>query len=218
MAIYDKDIRQLLITSLSDIPEFNNNDTYLINELDICGGFTRADIAIVNGQLHGYEIKSPQDSLERLPRQVPSYNEVFDTMTLITCKEYLNQALKIIPKWWGIYYIDDSKKGLTLKKKRKSKFNKHINCTQLANLLWKQELIDLIYSNTDIVKGIKSKSRYKLAEIAADNISRPVINDYVRNVLKHRQEWRAVKLSQLCDDLCCNQPTDNCCLSLNSEC
>jgi hypothetical protein len=105
MAIYDKDMRKMLISQLAEIPDFNNDDTYLINELDICGGFTRADIAIVNGQLHGYEIKSPQDNLERLPRQVPSYDEVFDTMTLITCKEHLKQAREIIPKWWGIYYI-----------------------------------------------------------------------------------------------------------------
>lgn len=213
MAIYDKDIRKMLIASLLKIPDFNNDDTYLINELDICGGFTRADIAIVNGQLHGYEIKSPQDNLERLPRQIPSYNDVFDTMTLITCKEHLKKARAIIPKWWGIYCIDETKKGPVLKEKRRPKINRHINCVQLANLLWKDELIELICENTEIVRGLKSKNRYKLAEIAAKNISRSVINDFVREALKHRQAWRAVPLTQLCDDLYYIQPTDNCCQS-----
>lgn len=200
MAIYDKDMRKMLISILSQVPDFNNDDTYLINELDICGGFTRADIAIVNGQLHGYEIKSPQDNLERLPRQVPSYDEVFDTMTLITCKEHLKQARKIIPKWWGIYYISETKNGPALKRQRTPKLNRHVNCVQLANLLWKDELMELICENTEIIKGLKSKSRYKLAEIAAQNINRFIINDFVRNALKHRANWRAVPLTQLCDD------------------
>jgi len=200
MAIYDKDMRKMLISALSRVPAFNNDDTYLISELDICGGFTRADIAIVNGQLHGYEIKSPQDTLERLPRQVPSYNEVFDTMTLITCKEHLKQARKIIPKWWGIYCIDKTKNGSTLKERRRPKVNHHVNCVQLANLLWKDELIELICESTEIVRGLKSKSRYKLAEIAAQNIDRTTINGFVRSTLKHRVNWRAVPLTQLCDD------------------
>jgi hypothetical protein len=73
-------------------------------------------------------------------------------------------------------------------------------CVQLANLLWKDELIELICENTEIVKGLKSKNKYKLSQIAAQNINRSVINDFVRDTLKHRTNWRAVPLIQLCDD------------------
>lgn len=200
MAIYDCDMRQALIGSLATTPDFNNDDTFLVNELDICGGVTRADVAIVNGQIHGYEIKSPQDNLERLPSQVPSYNQVFDTMTLITCGKHLNKARKMIPKWWGISCISKTKDGLTLQIKRRPKSNKNVSGLHLAQLLWKDELVELICEKTDITKGYKSKSRYQLALLISENLSIDVINDYVRETLKHRVNWKAVQLTQLYDD------------------
>ena len=187
--------------SLIKVPEFNNDDTFLINELDICGGINRADVAIVNGQIHGYEIKSPQDNLDRLPSQVSSYNQVFDTMTIVTCEKYLTKVEEIIPKWWGIYYISKTKKGLTLKTKRRPKYNKNVSGFQLAQLLWKDEQVELIRQRTDITKGLKSKTRYQLALLISEKIPKDEINDYVRQILKHRESWKAVQLTQLYDDL-----------------
>lgn len=201
MAIYDCNMRSALIESLVKIPEFNNDDTFLINELDICGGISRADIAIVNGKIHGYEIKSPQDNLDRLPLQVPSYNQVFETMTLVTCEKHLAKARKIIPNWWGISCVCKTKNGLSLKIKRRPKENKEVNAFQLAQLLWKDELIELICENTEIQKGLSVKSKYKLAVLAAQNIPVHKISDFVRSVLKHRPDWRAVPIIQLYDDL-----------------
>lgn len=201
MAIYDGDMRRALISSLINVSEFNNPDTFLINELDICGGVSRADVAIVNGQIHGYEIKSPQDNLERLPFQIPSYNQVFDTMTLITCEKYLQNVRKILPTWWGISCVSKTKNGLTLKIKRRPKINRHVNSLQLAQLLWKDELLELIYLKTEIKKGVKSKTRLQLASIVSEKISRQEINDFVRETLKNRVGWKAVQLTQLCDDL-----------------
>lgn len=201
MAIYDCNMRQALVESLIKVPEFNNDDTFLINELDICGGINRADVAIVNGQIHGYEIKSPQDNLDRLPSQVSSYNQVFDTMTIVTCEKYLTKVEEIIPKWWGIYYISKTKKGLTLKTKRRPKYNKNVSGFQLAQLLWKDEQVELIRQRTDITKGLKSKTRYQLALLISEKIPKDEINDYVRQILKHRESWKAVQLTQLYDDL-----------------
>lgn len=199
MAIYDCDMRLALIRSLSTVSEFNNDETYLVNELDICGGVSRADIVIVNGKLHGYEIKSQQDNLERLSSQISSYNQVFDTMTLVTCEKHLKSARKLIPKWWGIYCVSRSSDHLVVKTARKPKPNKGVSGLQLARLLWKDELLELIYSRTDFYRGLKSKSRYDLCLLASQYISRDDINDYVRETLKHRSDWRAVQLTQLCD-------------------
>lgn len=48
-----------------------------VDELGINHGDVRADIAVVNGVFHGYEIKSDLDTLNRLPRQAEAYSEVF---------------------------------------------------------------------------------------------------------------------------------------------
>ena len=41
----------------------------LIDELGLCKGSARVDLAVVGNQLHGYEIKSDRDSLRRLRTQ-----------------------------------------------------------------------------------------------------------------------------------------------------
>src|SRR6266511_802692 len=49
-------------------------DTVLIEELGLCRGKVRVDLALVNGSLHGFEIKSDRDSLRRLSAQVGLYS------------------------------------------------------------------------------------------------------------------------------------------------
>ena len=60
-----------------------HKDTLVIDELGLQHGKCRADIAVVNGHLVGYEIKSSSDSLSRLKQQVESYNAVFDRVFIV---------------------------------------------------------------------------------------------------------------------------------------
>ena len=80
-------------------------DTVLSNELGICQGNARIDLVAVNGQLHGYEIKSDRDSLRRLGTQAAMYGKVFDRVTLVCGERHLTSALEIIPAWWGVLRI-----------------------------------------------------------------------------------------------------------------
>lgn len=202
MKIYDVDIRKILYSSFLAEKEFiEEADTVIINELDVCAGVSRADIAVVNGKIHGYEIKSKQDNLERLPGQVENYNRVFDTMTIVTYKGHLDKVRNIVPKWWGIKCIDEKKGEVVLKNVRKPKENSNINIQNVAMLLWKDEMIDLLLSYSDIRSGYKNKSRYELSCMIRNNIDGCQVKDYVRNVLKNRSDWKAVPLQLLDDDL-----------------
>ena len=49
-------------------------DTILIEELGLCQGLARIDLATVSGVLHGYEIKSNRDRLSRLASQAETYS------------------------------------------------------------------------------------------------------------------------------------------------
>ena len=69
-------------------------DTTVIYELGLCQGSARVDLAVIDGQLHGYEIKSERDSLRRLRAQADLYNKVFDRVTLVcTEKAHMRGAL-----------------------------------------------------------------------------------------------------------------------------
>src|SRR3989338_11292875 len=74
----------------------------IFEEFGVSHGTARIDFAIVNGVMHGYEIKSDRDTLDRLPDQMREYNAVFDKMTLVVGRHHLYEALAIIPEWCGI--------------------------------------------------------------------------------------------------------------------
>ena len=75
------------------------NDTHsrVVDELAICMGEARIDMAVINGKLSGYEIKSESDTLIRLPKQADVYARVFDELTLVMDRRHSEGALKMLP-------------------------------------------------------------------------------------------------------------------------
>jgi len=47
-------------------------ETVILEELGIQHGLSRIDLAVVNGELNGFELKSDKDTLARLPEQAES--------------------------------------------------------------------------------------------------------------------------------------------------
>ena len=80
-------------------------DTLIVHELGLCQAEARVDIAAVNGLLVGWEIKTRQDRLSRLPRQEAVYSRVFDRMWLVADERHIAPALDMIPPWWGVIRI-----------------------------------------------------------------------------------------------------------------
>ncbi|WP_294189771.1 sce7726 family protein [uncultured Clostridium sp.] len=197
MKIYDKDIRKVLYKKILETKEFiSDSSTLVIDEFNVCRGSSRADIAVINGKLHGYEIKSEQDTLDRLPGQVSDYNKIFDKVTIVAAEKYIDKIYNIIPDWWGVYCVENKNNKLSLKRKRNARINRNIDTVNLLQLLWKDELIQLLHSH-GITKGIRNKNINSLAQIASENINKNEIKVYVKEQLKKRQDWRAVKLNEI---------------------
>lgn len=96
----DQDVRTAVHHKLlKDI--HSDPDCLVIDEFSISLGASRADIAVINGVMHGYELKSESDSLERLPLQIKHYSSVMDKVTLVVAEKHLFGALELIPDWWG---------------------------------------------------------------------------------------------------------------------
>lgn len=201
MKIYDSDIRSLLLNSFLEVDEYiNEEDTVVISELDVCSGNSRVDLAVINGKIHGYEIKSMQDNLNRLPFQMESYNQVFDTMTIVAYEDHIKEIKSIVPKWWEIKSISPKKDHFTMKTIRSGKQNSNISVYNVAMLLWKDEMIDLLLSHSNITKGFKSKTRSEIARMIEQHVDSQVVLDCVRNSLKYRQGWKAVSLQMINGD------------------
>lgn len=198
----DIDIRANLRNYI-EIEHVGINDAILIDELGICQGESRIDIAVINGEFQGYEIKSEYDTLNRLPGQVELFNKVFDRITLVTAENHYSKAFKIIPDWWGIMVAEQYSNGVFLKSIRKARKNKNTEAFHIAQLLWKDEVISVI---KEIIPNAKlsNKNRYDLWNILVSITSKNELNTIVRDKLKHskfRQNWRSDSLLKLNDDL-----------------
>jgi len=116
-------------------------DTNIIHELPIPRPSARVDIALVNGELCGFEIKSDVDTLCRLPRQIASFSSVFDRVSIVTTSRHLKSVRHIVPKWWGICLAN---KDGTFSVRRKGSYNRNLNTENLLYLLSKNELSNVI--------------------------------------------------------------------------
>ena len=59
----------ILLAELQGDPQLFRYDTIVLDELGLCHGDVRIDVASVNGELSGYEIKRHADTLARRPKQ-----------------------------------------------------------------------------------------------------------------------------------------------------
>jgi len=125
----------------------NDPNSLVVDELGILHGKARIDVAVINGAIHEYEIKSEEDNLKRLITQVKSYNSVFDKLTLVVADKHSKEALTKIPEWWGMTIISKGLRGgLLLDRYKSATINQNIDPLSVAKLLWKTEAIESLAS------------------------------------------------------------------------
>ncbi len=201
MLLGDCDIRPVLKDRL--IEAYTGTDTVIVDELPICWGDSRIDIAVVNCSLHGYEIKSDRDTLDRLPRQIELNNKIFDCITLVCSSRLVTNAMKLIPDWWGIQipFEDISVPGgVRLEVEREAKPNKDVDIRNLVELTWKEEAINIL-AERGLARGFRSRPRWDIWDHMVEKIEHEELKDAVRDCLKLRQGWRKPEtLHKLCAD------------------
>ncbi len=162
----------------------------LVEEFAVGRGSVRIDLAVLNGRMHGYEIKSAADRLDRLGQQAEGYSAVFDTVTLVTEQRHLAQALAVIPDWWGVVLAEPAAGGFRLRSVRPGGCNPEIDPTRLAELLWKSETLALLRSAG--AKNISERhGRPELWARLAQLLSLSRLRHAVLVTLRQRQGWRA---------------------------
>jgi hypothetical protein len=58
----DRDVRAALLRRLSS-DYADDADTRIVEEMGVWSGSVRIDVAVINGELSGYELKSDRDTL-----------------------------------------------------------------------------------------------------------------------------------------------------------
>lgn len=162
-----------------------DKDTVVIEELGVCRGQVRIDLAVVNGVFHGYEIKSDRDSLRRLDRQVELYSKVLDYVTLVVGDRHLAAALDAVPSWWGVLRVHPNQNGPRFDVLREERKNPHRDPRSLVELLWLDDAIALL-AQRDAARGVRGKPRRTVWDRVCEHFELEEIAEAVRDHLKTR--------------------------------
>lgn len=188
-ATNDKIIRRALKKNLKN-RHVRDHKLRIVEELGIQHGVARIDVAVINGVMHGYEIKSDRDTLLRLPEQMDVYNSVFNQITLVVGRSHLYDAINIIPDWWGIMiakiYADDS---VIFNYIREAKENIKQDSISIAKLLWRDEALEIL-EEAGQADGFRSKPRSFIYEKLSETFDQKTLEEKVREVLFFRKDWR----------------------------
>lgn len=189
-------LRRILEDELEQYRAKTGNPANIFEELGVSHGRARIDLAVINGVMHGYEIKSDRDTLSRLFEQTHEYNAVFDKITLVVGQRHLLDAIHRIPEWWGITLAKiDINHQVAFYSMREAKDNEDKQVpVSIARLLWRAEALKILEEKNK-ADGIRSKPREviyeKLAEVLKDDID--ALKEHVRNaLLVSRGDWRSV--------------------------
>ncbi len=177
-----------------------DSETVVVDELGLRHGISRVDVAVVNGLMHGYEIKSDKDNLLRLRGQISVYSSVLDLATLVVGSKYLEAASEMIPLWWGIDVASKDKTGtVIINSVREATLNPEVDSLSVAKLLWRDEALAFL-EELGAADGYRSKPRLALYKRLVCVAEEEALKARVRRQLKCRIGLRSVGLPKLNDD------------------
>lgn len=189
-AMRDSDVRGLLLEHLRQLHR-DEPDTRIVDELDLCNGSARVDVAVLNGRLTGWEIKSPRDRLDRLPGQVTYYSQVCDEAWLVTDQPHLERALQTLPGWWGVLLIDVADDGRpVLVEHRPAAPNPHVEPASVVRLLWRDETLAQLAEHGVDLAPLRRATRPILWAALVEALAPDDLRAVVRETVKARPEWR----------------------------
>jgi hypothetical protein len=183
----DADVRRAVMKRLSR-DHRGDSDTRIVQEMNLWAGTVRIDIAVINGKLSGYELKSERDTLARLPVQADIYSRIFDQITLVVGERHIVDAIGHIPGWWGLMQARMTGHEVELSSLRSAQLNPDPDPYLVAELLRKDEAISIL-AEYDLAKGWRSKRVKEIYRCLAAQLPFPELSEKVRLALKSRQNW-----------------------------
>jgi hypothetical protein len=165
-------------------------ETVIIEELGVQHGLSRIDLAVVNGDLHGFELKSDRDTLARLSEQADIYARVFDRVTLVVGERHARGAVEVVPDWWGIRVARAESRGLHFFDLKLAMNNPSLDPVSVAMLLWRDEALSLL-AEVGAATHMRSKRRVEIYSELVKKVDLNNLRDRVRRCLRQRANWRS---------------------------
>jgi hypothetical protein len=180
----DADIRAALRKKIASM-HGGHSETVVLDELGVCRGEVRIDVAVINGNIHGYEIKSDRDSLRRLSGQIETYSKVLDQATLVVGGQHMCAVVPMLPEWWGLLLVKSTSNGPRFETVRRARTNPARDARALVEFLWLEDSIALLEQH-GLDRGVRTKPRRVIWDRICESFDIEVIAAAVRAKLKSR--------------------------------
>jgi hypothetical protein len=165
-------------------------DTLVIDELGLAHARSRIDVAVINGCIHGYEIKSAMDSLDRLTIQIDIYRQTLQKLTIVAAPKHVGGVMAHAPEWCGVISAEQGPRGgINFQVLRNAVTNPELNPVMMAHLLWRDEVIELLGQAGYAPKDLR-RPRRQLYEMLCEAMPIREITASIRAFMVHRQAWR----------------------------
>jgi hypothetical protein len=194
----DADIRSALhakrLRRVKSLP-----NTLVIDELGLAHSRSRIDVAVINGCIHGYEIKSAKDNLDRFATQIDIYRQTLQKLTLVVAPKHIAGILSHAPEWCGVIAVERGPRGgINFQVLRNATANPEINPVMMAHLLWRNEVLELLDQAGCAPKDLR-RPRKQLYEMLCEAMTLREITASIRVFMAHRQTWRDRPVRAPCD-------------------
>lgn len=159
------------------------SDATIINEMVVANWSRRADLAIANGSLQAFEIKSDFDSLKRLDGQLKIFKSSFEKVTIVCAPKFTCEVSKRVSSDVGVVEFQSNNGSVRFKVIQKGRICSRLNKVAYLDFLLKTELKDLLNQH-----GItfSNELHRDCLEVLASKISLNKIRDFVIASIKNR--------------------------------
>jgi len=178
------------------------DNTLVVDELGLNHGRCRADVAVINGHLIGFEIKSDEDTLARLEEQISAYDATFDRSTAVVGCRHVGKAKVMLPPWWGIMLARRGPRGaVRFERIRHATRNDSVDPFSVARLLWRDEA-EAILAGGDVPRKVLRQPRAVLYKELVKMLPLRELRKQVRDCLLNRKKWRRLQSPSPSGGLC----------------
>jgi hypothetical protein len=163
------------------------NTAFMLTEfrVDDC----KADVVVLNGTSHVYEIKSEMDSFDRLDRQLAAYRKIFEYITVVTTEHLFESVQARTPEDIGIKVLADG--GYQFRKYpcRESISNRgNIDSMVVLSSLQRHEYLKIIEDKFGVsLKEFPNTHIYNKAKSYFERLHPNEAHDSMVEILKERR-------------------------------
>jgi hypothetical protein len=173
---------------------YESPTTLVVEELGLAHAAVRVDLAVINGSIHGFEIKSGNDTLYRLPRQLQLYSQYLEKLTLVCAEKHVESVLQLVPRWCGVIAAREGPRGgISFASLQRAIRNPSVRPQNIAHLLWREEAVQLLRQR-EIAPSVLRKSRKELYEVIGTLLTVPELTAAIRSFMLIRRDWRDLRL------------------------